>query len=110
MKEIITNWYQKLLEDLRKMEDLEDNDKQFTKLDLKDYKIKKTNGRALNKCQRLALEIIDWCGKSEYDKRWFRICKRSPAYVEAKFLELKRIGKKSGAYLWRMIFKKCEKN
>lgn len=81
---------------------------EFTKIDdiLKEKKFKKKDGRILNKCQRLALEIIDWCGKSEYDKRWFRVCKKFPAFIEKQFSELKRTGKKSGGYLWRMIFKK----
>jgi hypothetical protein len=52
------------------------------------------------------LEIIKYCGKSGYDKRWFRICKKSPEFVEDKFRQFKEKGIKNGAYLFRMIFPK----
>jgi hypothetical protein len=71
---------------------------------LKNKKFEKKDGKILIKTQRLALEIIEYVGKSEYSKRWFRICKKSPEFVEDKFRQFKEKGIKDGAYLFRMIY------
>jgi len=84
-------------------------DKEFKKIDFKDYKVEITKGKDLKKAQRLALEIIEWCGKSAYDKRWFMVCKKYTEFVEDRFRVLKEKEIKNGGYLWRMIFPKKPK-
>jgi len=75
---------------------------------LKDYKIEVNKGRVLNKNQRLALEIIEYCKikDKKWIGMWFRACKNNCAFVEDKFRLFKETGKTNGEYLFRMIFKK----
>jgi hypothetical protein len=87
------------------------------KLDLKDYKLPeiKENLRDLKKNQRLALEIIETFKIEPFKQgRWFKVCKRFPAFTEDKFLYVKRLLnegsqiKNPGGYLWSLIFKVAE--
>jgi hypothetical protein len=85
----------------------EDLDKQFTKLDLKDYQLPKDKGESnLKKNQRLALEIIKWCEiPVKFQGFWWRQVKNFTEFTEDRFNELKRRGIKNTKYLKKLIFK-----
>jgi len=79
------------------------------KLNLKDYKItdeKKISNKGNKNYQRLAFQIAREFNDWKMSGFWYRVAKKNYAFLEDKFLKVKKMGLKNpAAYLMKILKK-----